>query len=65
MPLFEYECRKKKCKTKKFEKLVFGDKEEAEVRCPECGGKVKKLLSGFVYEMNGFNADNGYSRKKE
>jgi putative FmdB family regulatory protein len=63
MPLYEYECRKKKCKTKRFEKLVFGDEEDKAVRCPECKGKVKKIMSVFSHEINGFNADNGYSKK--
>lgn len=63
MPLFEYVCSNKKCKTKRFEQLVFGDEEDKKIRCPECGRKVRKLLSTFSYEMNGFNAGNGYSKK--
>ena len=65
MPLFEYKCLKKNlyiCEN--FEKLVFGD-EEKKVRCPTCGGKVKKVMSVFNFEVNGFNADNGYGRKRE
>ncbi len=61
MPLYEYRCTKKKCPN--FEKLVFGDEEDKAVRCPNCGCKVKKIMSAFNYDMNGFNAGNGYSKK--
>lgn len=63
MPLREYLC--KKCNHGPFEKLVFGDLEEQAVRCPKCGGEVKILLSKSNIEIHGYNADNGYSRKKE
>ena len=65
MPLFEFICRKKKCEIDRFEKLVFGQEELLKVRCPGCGGLPKKVLSIFNYEMNGFNADNGYSFNKK
>ncbi len=61
MPLYEYTCPKKKCPN--FEQLVFGKDEEKAVRCPTCNGKVKKVMSVFNFEVNGFNADNGYTKK--
>lgn len=66
MPIYEYVCKKKKCKQKEpFEKLVFGTKEEEAVRCPVCGGKVKQVLSPSNIEIHGFSEANGYSKKKE
>jgi putative FmdB family regulatory protein len=44
MPLYEYKCLE--C-GKTFEKLTF---HEGEVKCPRCGGGVKKLMSPFSYQ---------------
>ncbi len=41
MPIYEFECPK--CRVS-FEYVVMG---EEEVRCPQCGGKVEKLISTF------------------
>ncbi len=41
MPIFEFLCLK--CKHR-FEELIF---KEREVRCPRCGGEVKKVPSKF------------------
>lgn len=67
MPIYEYVCKKEKCKQKEpFEKLVFGRDEEQAVRCPACGGKVKQLLSShFSIEIHGYSAANGYTKKPE
>jgi putative FmdB family regulatory protein len=46
MPLYEYKC--KQC-GHTFERLVFHD--QAGVRCPECGGRVAKLMSPFSIEI--------------
>jgi putative FmdB family regulatory protein len=46
MPLYEYRCEA--C-GHTFEKLFFG--EEGRVRCPECEGRVQKLMSSFSYRM--------------
>ncbi len=42
MPIFEYRCEE--CDFR-FEELVL---KEREIKCPRCGGKVKKLVSSFV-----------------
>ena len=66
MPIYEYVCKKEKCKQKEpFEKLVFGYDEERAVRCPVCGGKVKQVLSLSNIEVHGYSNANGYSRKPE
>jgi len=62
MPIHEFVC--KKCKHE-MEKLVFNEREEKALRCEKCGAKVKKQLSTFSFEVNGFNDSNGYSKKKE
>jgi putative FmdB family regulatory protein len=62
MPIHEFVCKKCKVTT---EALVFNKDEETEIRCKKCKGKVRKILSTFSYEMNGFNEGNGYAKKKE
>ncbi len=62
MPIHEYACKKCKLTT---EVITFRKDEEKDIRCPKCKGKVKKIMSTFNYEMNGFNEGNGYSKKKE
>jgi len=46
MPLYEFRCEE--C-GHTFEKLVMSD--EGNVRCPNCKGQVRKLMSPFSYEM--------------
>lgn len=49
MPLYEYQCTK--CKHR-FEKIQqFSDREIR--KCPECGGKVEKLLSTSAVQFKG------------
>ena len=46
MPLYEYKCEQ--C-GHAFEKLVMHH--DVQVRCPNCSGTVRKLMSPFSYEM--------------
>ena len=49
MPLYEYKCRK--C-GHRFEKIQrFSDPEIK--KCPECGGKVEKLISAPAVQFKG------------
>lgn len=45
MPIYEYRCQE--C-GKEFEELVRTAKK---VECPECGGKVRKLISRFGFSF--------------
>ena len=62
MPLYNFYCKKCDCE---FESLVsFSDREK--VRCKKCGSLVKTQVSApGVINIKGFNAENGYSKKKE
>lgn len=60
MPLHDYVC--KKCKLVE-ERLIFNEREESALRCSKCHGKVKKQISAANFEVHGFSADNGYSKK--
>lgn len=63
MAIYEFVCEK--CK-KDFESLIFNEQEEKDLKCKNCGSKkIKKVLSTFSFEINGFNAGNGYSKKKD
>ncbi|MFH1679184.1 MAG: FmdB family zinc ribbon protein [Candidatus Eisenbacteria bacterium] len=53
MPTYEYECRR--C-GHRFERIQ-SIKEEPVKRCPECRGKVERVLSGgagFLFKGSGF-----------
>lgn len=55
MPTYEYECQKCGHRFEKFQ----GIKEEPVKRCPECRGKVKRLLgtgAGIIFKGSGFYA---------
>jgi putative FmdB family regulatory protein len=49
MPLYEYQCTKCKHRFEKIQK--FSDPEVK--KCPECGGKVEKLLSAPAVQFKG------------
>lgn len=49
MPLYEYQCAKCKHRFEKIQK--FSDPEIK--KCPECGGKVEKLLSAPAVQFKG------------
>jgi len=68
MPIYEYKC--KKC-NKEFEKLQkFSDLPVK--KCPECGGKVNRLIShsSFILKGTGWYAtdyggkSNGHNKKE-
>jgi len=63
MPTYEYRC--KKC-GHEFERLQrFSEKPVS--KCPECGGKVERILgagAGFIFKGSGFY-ETDYKRKRE
>ena len=61
MPIYEYGCQKCGHEFEKIQKIS----DPAVRRCPECKGKVEKLLSrsAFVLKGGGWYAD-GYSAGK-
>lgn len=53
MPTYEYECEKCKKVFDKFQSM----KDEPLKVCPECGGKVTRLIgggSGIIFKGSGF-----------
>jgi len=53
MPTYTYKCEKCEHKFKEFQKMT----DEPIKKCPECGGKVKKLISpgaGVIFKGKGF-----------
>jgi len=55
MPTYEYECLS--CKHK-FE-ILQNINDKPKVKCPECGNKLRKLISstaGFIFKGTGFYA---------
>lgn len=55
MPTYEYECVKCAHKFEQFQNITAAPVEE----CPECGGKVKRLIgsgSGVIFKGSGFYA---------
>jgi putative FmdB family regulatory protein len=49
MPLYEYQCTKCKHRFEKIQKFSDPDVK----KCPECGGKVEKLLSAPAVQFKG------------
>jgi len=50
MPIYEYQCMG--CE-EQFQSLIMGKDDEENLLCPGCGGgKLKKLISGFVYHIS-------------
>jgi len=58
--LFEFKC--KECETI-TEKITKANVEKIE--CPKCGASAKRIISAPHFHIHGFNADNGYSNKKD
>jgi len=53
MPTYEYECQKCKVKFEKFQNM----KDAPVEKCPDCGGKVDRLIgggSGILFKGSGF-----------
>lgn len=60
MPTYEYECQN--CGV--FE--IFHSMKGRKRKCPECGGKIKKLIgsgSGIIFKGSGFY-ETDYKRKE-
>ena len=54
MPTYEYECRKCGFRFERFQVIS----EKALTRCPECKGRVERLISagaGFLFKGSGFH----------
>jgi putative FmdB family regulatory protein len=50
MPIYEYRC--KGCRNI-FQRLILHEKEEAHLRCPDCGGKeFQRLISRVAYHVS-------------
>ncbi|MDP8234450.1 MAG: zinc ribbon domain-containing protein [Candidatus Saelkia tenebricola] len=64
MPTYEYECLECKSKFDKFQTMT----EAVLEKCPNCGGKVKRLIgkgAGIIFRGAGFYAtDNRKPEKK-
>lgn len=61
MPTYEYECDKCKKRFDMFQSM----KAEPIKKCPECGGKVHRLIgggSGIIFKGTGFY-ETDYKRK--
>jgi putative FmdB family regulatory protein len=43
MPVYQYECRNRDCKTEFEERHTFEDYEKDQV-CPKCGGPAERVL---------------------
>lgn len=53
MPTYDYECAKCGIKFEKFQKMT----DEPLKKCPECGGKVHRLIGsggGIIFKGSGF-----------
>lgn len=61
MPTYEYECEKENKRFDAFQKMT----DPALTKCPDCGGPVKRLLSGgagVIFKGTGFYGTD-YGRK--
>jgi len=62
MPLYKFYC--KECDYE-FDNLVSLPERE-KTRCPKCNSLVKVMVTApGMINIKGFNAENGYSKKKE
>ena len=53
MPTYEYECQRCGYKFEKFQNMS----EEPLKKCPQCGGRVKRLIgkgAGIIFKGSGF-----------
>ena len=63
MPTYEYLCENCGYRFEKFQKIT----DEPIKKCPRCGGKVKRLISGgagLIFKGSGFYV-NDYKKKEE
>lgn len=61
MPVYSYDCTK--C-NHLFDEIK-SVRDHTGVNCPKCGGKAKKIITYANFVIEGFSAENGYSRSKE
>ncbi|MFA5147480.1 MAG: FmdB family zinc ribbon protein [Candidatus Omnitrophota bacterium] len=62
MPTYEYECEKCGNAFEKFQKMT----DDPLKKCPECGGKVVRLIgsgSGIIFKGSGFY-ETDYKKKR-
>ena len=61
MPTYDYKCEKCKKKFELFQKISDPSIE----KCPDCGGKVKRLVSAATFTLKGGGwYKDGYSSAK-
>ena len=60
MPLFPYECKKCEYEIERVTTVARRDKQ----RCLVCGGLMRRQLTKASFVINGYNADNRYSKNK-
>jgi len=61
MPLYEFRC--KKCNYL-FEELL-DTRNILAMECPKCKELAWKIISGSNFVVNGYNAQNNYSKKEK
>ena len=61
-PVYEYECPDCQIITTKISSIKENIKV---VKCKICNGEAHKILSSGSFTINGYNANNGYSKSKE
>ena len=63
MPLYDFRCTNKKCKTKPFSRVISYDDFDKGTLCPDCGKKAKVIISQstpFKFDfMAGFDTGTG------
>ncbi|MFY9312920.1 MAG: zinc ribbon domain-containing protein [Tepidanaerobacteraceae bacterium] len=57
MPTFDFECKKCGHRFSEFVSIKNKDK----VTCPECGGSVQQLFTGFLYISKGSSSSGSSS----
>jgi len=63
MPIYEFECEKCNRLVEHFV-TVTEAKTLTFLECGKCGGRMKKLISAPNFKVEGYNADNLYSKEK-
>ncbi len=53
MPNYDFRC--KECSLKFSRRVGFSEKDK--VNCPDCGGKVEQIFTGFLYTKRGKNPE--------
>ena len=61
MPIYIYRCSKCKAHTT----IVHKIHEDIEVKCPKCKKLMSIEIQPVSFDIRGYCADNGYSKKEE